>query len=160
MGVDKNGTFVSILELRTVIDEKLESFGKAVFESGEWKKAEITWDKPLKKQLEGKIASIDEMFYDAENMLSLSFAEYSLPYSEYETIRLATQEGIFEAEYGEDEFHRIIHAEKDNLYYLTPDSYEPEVGGVLWKGSHDDYMLSLVGEGEDRGVNCYYSRPP
>lgn len=38
MGVDKNGTFVSILELRTVIDEKLESFGKAVFESGEWKK--------------------------------------------------------------------------------------------------------------------------
>ncbi len=302
MGVDRDGTYVSIQELRTVPEEKLVSFGKAVFESGEWKKADITWDKQLKKQLEGKTASIEGMYYDADNMLYLSFAEYSLPYSEYEkyegreeewyevwyavdqmlfrineetgdvaeidvpvakkgdhalyntygffadgnyfvqtedkivlyngktgehaadlpqtqgvisqagddfivstvmnqetksfdllvqdefgessyvlqtgakfdtekeeydgcafgvsgnTILLATQEGIFEAEYGEDEFHRVIHAQKDNLYYLTPDSYKPEAGSVMWKGSNDSYMLSL--EGEDRGVNCYYSKVP
>lgn len=305
MGVDRNGTFVSIQELRTVPDEKLASFGKAVFESGEWKKVEISWDQSLKKQLEGKTASIYGMFYDSENMLYLSFVEYSLPFSEYEkyedredewyevwypvdqllfridegtgevaeidvpvvkkgdqalynnygffadgnyfvqtedtfvlynsktgeqvaelpqtqeagspqagddfivdvimnqetksfdlsvqdefggslyvlqtgakfdmekeecdgyavgvsgnTILLATREGIFEAEYGEEEFHRVIYAPKDNLYYLSPDSYEPVAGSVLYKGSNDDYMVSLAGEGEDRSVNCYYSKVP
>ena len=75
-----------------------------------------------------------------------------------DTILLATRDGIFEAEYGAEEFHRVVSAEKDNLYYLTPDNYEPVSGAVFWKGSDDGYMLSLAREEEGQSVSCYYSK--
>ncbi len=307
MTVDRNGTFVMITELVTVPEERPVSFGKAVFESGAWNKADITWDQELIRLLDGKNCLLDNLFYGADNHLYLSFVEYSVPFSESEkyvgreeewyevwylvdqllfridegtgeiveldvpvvkkgdeilynsygffadgnyfvqteetfalynsktgekvdditpsqdwstlgslpqagddfivslimnqqtnsfeisvqdelgrssyvlqtgakfdmekekidgcavgvsggTILLATRDGIFEAEYGAEEFHRVIDAEKDNLYYLTPDNYEPVSGAVFWKGSDDDYMLSLAREGKGQSVSCYYSK--
>lgn len=72
------------------------------------------------------------------------------------TIILATQEGIFEAEYGDNEFHNVINSKKDNLYYLAPESYHPSV--MVFKGEQEDYFISLWNEDEEKSVQCYYTK--
>ncbi|MCM1246403.1 MAG: hypothetical protein NC293_12245 [Roseburia sp.] len=70
------------------------------------------------------------------------------------TILMATDEGIFEAEYGEDEFRRIAGQETDNLYYLSPDSYTPE--SHVFKGEQQDYYLYLANDNTGDSVWCHY----
>lgn len=70
------------------------------------------------------------------------------------TIILATQEGIFEAEYGDEAFHNVVNVGKDNLYYLAPDSYHPS--SVVFKGAQEDYFMGLWNEDEEKSVLCYY----
>lgn len=70
------------------------------------------------------------------------------------TILLATQEGIFEAEYGEDEFHNVVNYEKDNLYYLTPGEYDPIER--MYKDAKGNYIITLMHE--DEVITCQYER--
>ncbi len=74
------------------------------------------------------------------------------------TILLATEKGIFEAEYGEDEFTQVVSPEKDNLYYLAPDNYFP--CGWLAKDGNGVYYLDLVKGTKDEVTDdkiCYYA---
>ena len=70
------------------------------------------------------------------------------------TILLATQKGIFEAEYGEEEFHNVVNFEKDNLYYLTPEGWDPIE--YVYKDAKGNYFVSLMHEGEF--ITCQYER--
>lgn len=74
-----------------------------------------------------------------------------------DTIVLATRDGIFEAKYEDEEFHNVISPEKDNLYYFTPDMYEPS-GGGLFKGGQEDYLLMLENEDGEKYMDCYYKK--
>lgn len=71
------------------------------------------------------------------------------------TILMATEEGIFEAEYGEDEFHHVAGYETDNLYYLAPGNYEPI--SRMFKGEEQDYYLYVENSNTGEGMWCYYS---
>lgn len=69
-------------------------------------------------------------------------------------IIIATEKGIAEVEYGEDEFTTIASAGTDNLYYLSEDGYKAD--GRIVKGEAEDYILSLFKSG-DEWVTCHYT---
>ncbi|MCM1246159.1 MAG: M56 family metallopeptidase [Roseburia sp.] len=74
------------------------------------------------------------------------------------TILLATREGIFEAEYGDKEFTKIIGGDDANVYYLPQRKYL--FTGDMYKGRDGEYMMfrsnSKFREGED--LVCYYEK--
>lgn len=75
-------------------------------------------------------------------------------------IIVATEKGIFEAEYGDDEFTTIASSDKDNLYYLSEDGYMPY--GRIVKGEAEDYAVTLgkltKNDEYDEVVQCYYTK--
>ncbi len=93
----------------------------------------------------------EEASYSEEEGYSYSFA---LGVKE-NTIITATSKGIFEAEYGEDELHKVIDTEKDNLYYLGSDSYVVE--GWVYKGEDERYFLENQMKNGEKSVSCFYS---
>ncbi len=70
------------------------------------------------------------------------------------SIIIATEKGIAEAEYGGDEFTTIASAGKDNLYYLSEGGYKAE--GRIVKGI-EDYHITLI-KNEQEWVNCHYTK--
>ncbi len=70
------------------------------------------------------------------------------------TIITATSKGIFEAEYEEDELHKVVEVEKDNLYYLGSDSYV--VGGQVYKGADGRYFLQNMKKNGEKSISCFY----
>lgn len=73
------------------------------------------------------------------------------------TILMATEEGIFEAEYGEDQFRHIAGQETDNLYYLSPDGYYSPISSI-YKGEQQDYYLYLANDNTGNGMWCHYTK--
>ncbi|MCH5265072.1 MAG: M56 family metallopeptidase [Lachnospiraceae bacterium] len=74
-------------------------------------------------------------------------AKFALGVRENE-IFIATGEGIFEAEYGETSFTKVVDSEKDNVYYLSENS--TEFFGNMYKGEREDYYLSAEMAGGGR----------
>lgn len=75
-----------------------------------------------------------------------------------DTIVMATREGIFEAEYGEDEFKKVIDGDAKEVYYLSERKYN--FSSKVYKGEDGSYMLyrnnSKFSETEE--VLCYYRK--
>lgn len=80
-----------------------------------------------------------------------------------DTIVLAANDGIYEAEPDSSSFTNVVNEEKDNLYYLTMDGY------CIWDfigiGKEDDYVLYLQDQNADIEAEssqmfkiCRYSR--
>lgn len=92
----------------------------------------------------------EEAKYSEEEGYSYSFA---LGVKE-NTIITATSKGIFEAEYEEDELHKVVEVEKDNLYYLGSDSYV--VGGQVYKGADGRYFLQNMKKNGEKSISCFY----
>lgn len=74
------------------------------------------------------------------------------------TILLATKNGVFEAEYGEKEFTKIIDGDSKGVFYLSEGKYTFAEG--LYKGSNDSYMTFCHNSRyrETMDVLCYYEK--
>lgn len=70
-------------------------------------------------------------------------------------IIMANSQGIFEMEYGDDEFKNIANSQKDNLYYLSPDNYKAY--DKILKGKKGEYYIGLTNEDSDNSVYCSYT---
>ncbi len=73
------------------------------------------------------------------------------------TVMLATSDGIFEADCGDDEFCKVVGDEKDNLYYLGSDNYYA-LGDVYISAQGEYYVTDLVKKGSaDKFYWCSYT---
>lgn len=73
------------------------------------------------------------------------------------SIIMASTDGIFEAEYGEEELTRIVDSEKDNTYYLSEQKYT--FLESVYKGD-DSYLLYRYNNKSDElgDMICYYQK--
>lgn len=73
------------------------------------------------------------------------------------TILMATREGIFEAEYGEREFTKIVDGNAKGVYYLSERKYL--FIGDIYKGSDGNYMMFRSNSKyESWDLLCYYEK--
>lgn len=73
------------------------------------------------------------------------------------TILMATREGIFEAEYGEREFTKIVDGNAKGVYYLSERRYL--FIGDIYKGSDGNYMMFRSNSKfESWDLLCYYEK--
>ncbi|MCM1246401.1 MAG: hypothetical protein NC293_12235 [Roseburia sp.] len=71
------------------------------------------------------------------------------------SIITATEKGIAEIEYGDDEFTMIASADTDSLYYLSEGGYKAY--GTVLKGEQGDYVFSLE-KSDEEWVRCHYTK--
>ncbi len=79
--------------------------------------------------------------FDEKNLDQRGFNIMQLGVSD-NTILLATQDGIYEADYGKKEFTPVVDAKQDQCYYLSPE-YQFYSGATILKGNDDDYYLQM-----------------
>lgn len=73
-------------------------------------------------------------------------------------IMLATEKGIYSAEFGEKQFKMVVDVKKDKIYYLSPDYLLCSDSSIL-KGTNDDYYLMIKKDEKyemDKAFLCHY----
>lgn len=70
------------------------------------------------------------------------------------TILMADHTGIYEMEYGTEEFRKVVDAEKDNVYYLRQADGMGKIEMIAVYKGEDDYYVSM---GDDEDMLCHYA---
>ncbi len=73
---------------------------------------------------------------------------------EDETIVLATGKGIFEMEFGDDAFQKIVDSSQESIYYLSPTEFYPL---EVHKDGKGCYYMTLSKKESSDGKFCKYS---
>ena len=100
-----------------------------------------------------------DVSYNADQLYSGQYPEICLGVSSDEII-LATKGGIYSAEIGEKNFHVVVDAEEDKMYYLSS-NYKLCDQSVILCGNDEDYYLAIKKEKDysmDETYLCHYSK--
>ena len=100
-----------------------------------------------------------EVAFDEEKFYAGGSQQIMVGVADGEII-LATEEGIYNAEFGEEQFQTVVDVKKDNTYYLSPD-YDLCSDSVILKGKDEDYYL-MIRDKKDYGMDetflCHYTK--
>lgn len=98
-----------------------------------------------------------DIVFDKEKFVSGDGNQIILGVDENE-IMLATEKGIYSAEFGEKQFKMVVDVKSDRTYYLSPDYLFWSDSSIL-KGTNDDYYLMIKKNEQyemDKAFLCHY----
>lgn len=100
-----------------------------------------------------------DVVYDEEKLYSGESPKMTLGVADGE-ILLATETGIYSADFGDEQLEMIVDAQRDKTYYFSSENTLTS-DAVILKGKDEDYYLAIKKE-KDYGMDdvflCHYTK--